>query len=449
MKPLESSIFHETVDFLVNTQYWPKEKLYDLQVKKLQSLVKYVSENTPFYRKFLNKEGLRWEDFKKVEDVKKFPLLTKKFLQDNYDEFLPLGVDKSRLSYRTTGGSTGTPLTVYGDLDFFAKYKANTEYYMRVFGLDIFNYRSIRLYGDKIDEELLKKGVYWHTVENRKLIMSCYHITKRTAKKYVDKINEFKPVYMHTKPSSVLPLANYILNEKLAINAPVKYIFCDGEYITSGQRLKIQAAFKARVINIYGHTEGCAAAHPCELSDNLHFIPQAGIVELLDADGNEVKHEGAKGELVVTGFSNFIFPLIRYKTQDIGILGGQNCACGRNYKILSSIEGRVQDYVIDREDNLVPLAPAVFNYDDMDWKGVKEFKVLQKEKGELIFKILLESKLEARLDEIEQVFKKKISAIFGFTFDIIIEFVDELPKSKIGKYRYLEQKLELAWSQKL
>ena len=444
MNPLESPVFTEQVAFLKDTQYWERGDILDLQLKKLQRLVRYAGERIPFYHELLNSGVLRDEGISAIEDVRKFPLLSKKFLQDNYDSFLPFGHDKSALEVRTTGGSTGTPLKVYADMDFYARDKANTEHYMEVFGLDIFNYRSIRLYGDKIDSDLLERGIYWYVVEDRKLVMSCYHISKETTKTYVDKINEFKPRYIHTRPSSILPLANYIHSEKYPLKNQIEYIFCDGEYITDGQRDRVENVFGGRLVNIYGHTEGCAVGHPCVFSNELHFMPQVGIVELLDKGGNEVVKEGESGEMVVTGFNNLIFPLIRYRTGDIGILGNQKCKCGRNYKILRSVEGRIQDYVIDGGDNLIPLAPAVFNYNDMDWGGIREFKVIQERKGVLLFKILPEEEVKSNPGSFESSFKRRMEEILGSKFDIQVEFVSELNKTRIGKYRYLEQRLDLA-----
>lgn len=444
MDCLKSPVFTERVVFLQNTQFMTREQLEDIQLRKLQYLVEYVSRNIPFYQDFLNREGLTPDDFKKIEDLKRFPLLTKKFLQENYDRFLPYGADKNALLHRTTGGSTGTPLTVYVDEDFYARDAANTQHYMQVFGLDIFSYKSIRLYGDRIPEDLLRKKAYWYLVENRKLVMSCYHINKNTVRSYVDRINDFQPMYIHTRPSSILPLANYMSYENLALKQPIRYIICDGEYLTDGQRRKIENAFQGRVINIYGHTEGCVVAHPCPKSDRLHFMPQVGIMEFLDRDGNEVTGEGAKGEIVATGFNNFVFPLIRYRTSDIGILGSDRCECGRNYRTLKSIEGRIQDYVVDKDGNLVPLAPAVFNYNDMDWRGIKEFKVFQEKEGALTLRILPEKETFAKANDMERMIKEKIEAIFGMNFKIDIEFVEALHKTEIGKYRYLEQKLNIS-----
>lgn len=442
MNPIRTHVFDERVNYLSQSQYYSRKQHEVEQVKKLQYLINYVKENIPFYQSFLRKEKLDWPDFTKVEHVKRFPLIDKKLIQQDIDLFLPFGSNKNKLFHRTTGGSTGTPLTVYADLDAYARDKANTQHYMHVFGLDIFKYKSIRLYGDKIDEDLIKNEIYWRLEEERKLIMSCYHVTKKTVSAYVNKIDEFNPVYIHTRPSSIYPLANYMLSENILLKKPIRYIFCDGEYITSYQRKIIEQAFQAHLCNIYGHTEACIVGHPCPHSDALHYMPQVGITELLDSDGNEVTTVGQKGQLVATGFNNLIFPLIRYQTNDIAVLGEQSCICGRNYKMISHVEGRVQDYVVDKNGNLVPLAPAIFNYNDMNWKGIKEFKVIQREKGKLIIQILPENDILER-EAFGSYIKNSIELIFGITFKISIAFVDSLDKTKIGKYRYLDQKLDI------
>ena len=71
---------------------------------------------------------------------------------------------------------------------------------------------------------------------------------------------------------------------------------------------------------------------------------------------------------------------------------GNGCECGRNYPILTSIEGRIQDYVVGEGGILMPLAPAVFNYHDLDWTGVEEFQVVQTVVGELELLLQLDKK---------------------------------------------------------
>lgn len=440
MNWFEHPVFIERVAFLDQSQYWSGERHADYQLFALRHLTAQAM-NVPFYRRMMDKEHLGPESIRSLVDLRRFPIIDKKTVQGNMALFLAEGADRNLLLNRTTGGSTGTPLTIWFDGDFHPRNKAITEHYMRVFGLDIFSWRSVRLYGDRIAPEILAEGRYWYVVENRKLVMSCYHIRRESAAAYVAELNMFRPRYIHTRPSSILPLAKYVLEDGLRVN-PIRTIVCDGEYLTDGQRRIIEQAFQARLFNVFGHTEACAAGHPCPHSDALHFIPEVGILELLDERGNEVTEPGGRGELVVTGFDNPIMPLIRYRTGDIGYLGEQECRCGRHYKILASIEGRIQDYVIDSAGNPTPLAPAVFNYNDMDWSGIREFKVIQERAGELTIQIAPEAAWAADADSAKAILASRIGGILA-GFRIVVEIVDDIPRSAIGKHRYLDQRLDV------
>ena len=435
--------FNDRVRFLEISQFWKKSQIYEYQLKKLKFLFSHVSNKIPFYIDYFKKNKVQESDFKTLKDVKIFPLIDKKMIQKDMDQFIMKGVKKNTLVHRTTGGSTGTPLTVWSNFDSQIKDGANTQHYMKVFDLDIFKYKSVRLYGDKINSKLIKKNIFW-TIKNKRILnMSSYHINRKTLSSYLRVIKKHKPKYIHTRASAIFTFAKFLLEEKIKINLNIKYIFVDGEYLTLGQRKIIESVFSARLINIYGHTEGALVGHPCKFSNFLHFMPQNGILELLNKNGNEVNKIGEKGKIVSTGFNNLVFPLVRYQTGDIGINGPKNCKCERNYKILSEVEGRFQDYVVDKNDNLVPLAPAIFNYSDMDWKGIDEFKIIQKNKGKLKILIQINKKLRPQSQTTLAYAKKKIGEILGSNFIIDTSFIDKLKKTSVGKYRYLDQKLKI------
>ena len=292
---------------------------------------------------------------------------------------------------RNTGGSSGYTLSIYSDDIFISRDKANTFYYMDVLKLNPFKDKSIRLYGDVVAQNLLKSGIYWEEKTERQLIFSCWHISNETGETYYKKIKSFNPSYIHTRPSAIYSLARVFE----ALDFPplaIPFIITDGEYLLKEQRVLIERVFSSKVKNIFGHTEGSAVGHPCLQSDNFHFMPQVGILEVLDFSLQQDSKIGDMGKLVVTGFNNIAMPLIRYNTGDIGVWGGNGCECGRNYPILTSIEGRIQDYVVGEGGILMPLAPAVFNYHDLDWTGVEEFQVVQTVVGELELLLQLDKK---------------------------------------------------------
>ena len=79
----------------------------------------------------------------------------------------------------------------------------------------------------------------------------------------------------------------------------------------------------------------------------------------------------------------------------------------------------------------------------MDWKGIREFKVIQEQKGELKLLIVPEENDEYNNNEFLQQIKDRIEQILGNKFTIVPSFTEKLEKTKIGKYRYLDQKMSI------
>jgi len=440
-------MFREQLDFLQKSEFWQKEQMERHQSAQLQKLIRHVYDNVPYYRREFKKLGLEPGDFTSLNDITKLPFLTKETIQANYDDFIPDGVDKNSLYHRSTGGSTGTPLVVYMDMNHLGKDKANTEYYMKVAGYNIFDYRSVRLYGDMIPEAILNRGEYWYFEEDRKMVMSCYHITNTTTPLYIRQINQFQPEYIHSRPSAIYPLCRQLQDLGLKLSFNLKAVFLDGECLPESQRALIEQVLDCRVYLVYGHTEGCVAGISCSQSRYLHFMPQVGLLELLRPDGSYVTQDGEDGEMVVTGFNNYMFPLIRYRTLDIGTKSNAECPCNRNYNLLERVDGRMQDYAINRAGDSIPVAPAIFNYNDLDWTGVHQFQVIQEKQGELQFKVVLEQGTAKPSDVLRNELFLGFNAIFGGMFDFKFDYVDDLPRTRLGKFRYFEQKLDVSGHQ--
>ncbi len=441
--PLSTPLFKERLAFLHESQWWSADKMAAYQFERLKNIIVHAYHRVPFYRNRYRALHLTPDDLTSLQDIKKFPTITKQTIQENHRDFIPEGVAADTLYQRSTGGSTGVPLTIMMDLDHRARDHANTEYYMNLAGLSIFSYRSARLYGDKIPENVAAKGEYWYIKDDRQLVLSCYHIMKETVREYVAKLNEFQPVYIHSRPSAIYPLCEQMARNDLRLKVSLKGLFLDGEMLPEGQRNLLEQVFGCPVFMIYGHTEGCVVGVTIPPSRDLHFLPQVGLLELLSPDGSEVSREGERGEMVVTGFSNFMFPLIRYRTFDIAIQTKRLCPGNRPYKTVEQVEGRIQDYAINKHHNAIPLAPAFFNYNDMDWKGIRQFQVVQEAVGKLILKIVREPETEESPAAMRGRILEKIGQILGNTFDLDLLYVEEIPRTRLGKFRYLDQKLDM------
>ena len=86
----------------------------------------------------------------------------------------------------------------------------------------------------------------------------------------------------------------------------------------------------------------------------MHINEDNFIPEIIDPDTGEVLPEGSQGELVFTCITKEAFPLIRYRTRDIGILTREKCSCGRTLIKMKKPAGRSDDMLIIRGVNVFP-----------------------------------------------------------------------------------------------
>jgi phenylacetate-CoA ligase len=81
----------------------------------------------------------------------------------------------------------------------------------------------------------------------------------------------------------------------------------------------------------------------------MHVIPQLGILEVLREDGSPCV-PGEVGEIVATGLLNDAMPLIRYRLGDYAAWAeDQSCRCGNPHRVITNLEGRVDDYLVTAE----------------------------------------------------------------------------------------------------
>jgi phenylacetate-CoA ligase len=202
-------------------------------------------------------------------------------------------------------------------------------------------------------------------------------------------------------------------NIKLKINN-LKAVLCASENLYDFQRKKINEVFNGRVYSFYGHTEHCCLGGECEKSSYYHLFSEYGYTEIINENGEDVKEENEMGEIVATGFNNYVMPFIRYRTGDIAVNTNEKCECGRNYKLIKRVQGRVQEFFIDEKENLVIFTWA----DEPIWHvkhKIKEYQYVQNELGKVILNIECKDKL---IDiEINQI-KRGVFEILIQTFSI-------------------------------
>ena len=88
-----------------------REQISALQLERLQATVRHCM-NSPFYKQRFEEIGLKPEDIKSLDDIRKIPFTTKADLRDTY----PFGMASVPLRECTrlhsSSGTTGTPTVI-------------------------------------------------------------------------------------------------------------------------------------------------------------------------------------------------------------------------------------------------------------------------------------------------------------------------------------------------
>ncbi|WP_332450213.1 phenylacetate--CoA ligase family protein, partial [Methanoculleus sp.] len=287
-------------------------------------------------------------------------------------------------------------------------------------------------------------SVFWKkTLCGRWLLMSSHQMTEETLPAYIDRIRRFRPRFIQGYPSTTVILARYMREHNIAPFPTVKAVLCGSENLYPWQRDLLAGAFGCRVFSWYGNSEQTVLAGECEESTRYHIFPEYGIVELIGRDGRPVKEPGAMGEVVATNLTNLVCPLIRYRTMDLAIPAVGPCACGRAYPLLERVEGRVQDFIVTGKGDL--LSGIAMNIDTDAFDNVKQFQFYQEKAGEVILNVV---RKRAFNDQDAEYLYREVNRSCGDDITIVIRYVDDIPLTARGKYRYFVQNLPVRFNER-
>jgi phenylacetate-CoA ligase len=158
---------------------------------------------------------------------------------------------------------------------------------------------------------------------------------------------------------------------------------------------------------------------------------------LIDNNGNIISENGEIGEIVTTGLYSHIFPFIRYKTGDLGIYSRVKCECGREYPIIKSIIGRINEFLITKNVELIHLK-NINHFFAKNSLNIKKWQILQEEKGNLILSILTDDNFTKQdYQKLDNNFYNKYNKLFNLK----IRIVDKIKQTGSSKHHFLIQKL--------
>lgn len=327
------------------------DSLRKIQDEKIVKQVKHVYENVKYYRDLMDKAGVKPEDIKGVDDIKKLPFLTKADLRDAYPYGLLATDLKNCVRIQSTSGTTGKRVVAFytqKDVDLWedccaraivAAGGTNEDVCQVAYGYGLFT-GGPGLNGGS------------HKVGCLTLPMSSGNTERQ-----IQFMMDLNATILCCTPSYAAYIGE-ILAEKgyKPEDNKLKAGIFGAEPWTEEMRVSIEKSLGIKAYDIYGLTEtsGPGVAFECEEQTGMHINEDHFYAEIIDPETGEVLPEGEKGELVFTSLDKEAFPLLRYRTRDICILSRKKCSCGRTLIKMCKPMGRSDDMLIIRGVNVFP-----------------------------------------------------------------------------------------------
>lgn len=362
----------------------------------------------------------------------RMPILTK----DDLRKFVFSAKTMKGNTEVVTSGTTGKALRFFKDKESFGAQWAVWFRHRDRFGVG-FRQLSVNFTGKPVVPVGQSKPPFWryNRAQNQYLI-SMQHVNEVNIKSIVMFLNSISPVFYSGYPSIIAEVARIATSKGLELHdtAAPSVIFAGAEKVLDYQREVMSSWTQAKVTDQYGLSEGCCNFSQCE-EGNYHEDFEFCHVEI--ANGEVLADGSIRGRLIGTAFFNHALPFIKYETGDIAIMAPDNyrCPCGRESRVVFSVDGRVDDFVLTPDGRHVMR----FDYLFKDTNEALEAQVIQFELNEIeIRAVLLAPELRERFEEkVQSHFDEYIAAAMTLRF----EYVSEIEKSATGKFKAVVNRL--------
>lgn len=402
---------------------WRNRKLTaEYHEEQLEALGRFAVTSIPYYRNL--GLGGAWADF---------PVLSKQQLKDHHASLIHPGFRGGHR--KTTGGSTGEPVTILKDSEAMAREQAGTLRGYAWARLPVGS-RQARFWGVPRGTEARWGGELRDFGLNRRRF-SAFDFDDTVLTRFYRRFLRFDPHYAYGYVSMLEAFAKFVSNAYPERVFPsLRAVISTSELLTPDARRSIEEGFGVRVFNEYGCGEVGTIAHECE-AGRMHITDENLFVEILDEDDQPLM--GRDGRVVVTELHNRAQPLIRYDLGDYGTRSDADCICGRGLGVLENIHGRAYDIVFGPNGRKYHPEFFIYIFEELkrERDQIRQFQVVQRGRT-LEINLIRGPGFESR---IEIPIREALEAEFGDHFAIVFNYVEAIEREASGKLRVVKRDL--------
>ncbi len=418
---------------LDRTQYWPPEKLREMQFAQLRLLVAHCYRAMPFYRDRLRAVGMRSGTILTPEFWARLPVLTRREVQAAGTRLhcSPVPQGHGGISEESTSGSTGTPVksrttqlaqffwhgfvlrdALWHDLDMSAKFAIIRNDYSGASAPPAG--RALPDWGPSFSAAFTTGPA------------ALLDLRQSNTAQQVDWLLREQPAYLMTYPSNLELLAQHCIERGVAMPF-LRAIRPFGEAVTDALRALLHEAWRAPVLDGYSAVETGIIALQCPDRPHFHVQSEGVLLEVLREDGSACA-AGEVGRVVVTRLHNFAQPLLRYEIGDHAECG-EACPCGRTLPVLTRVLGKTVDRFV------LPSGERRFQsggFNRLRSPAIVQMQMVQTSRSRMELRVVLSRPLTAAE---ERELRESFTRSLGYPFEIAIVAVDDIPRAASGKFQ--------------
>ena len=399
-----------------------RSKLEELQLERLKRTVNRVYNRVPHYRAIFEKLGIRPEDIKSLDDIRRLPFTTKEDLRSNYPFGLFAVPQKEIVRVHASSGTTGRPVVVGYTNNDLTTWTDLTARMVTLAGVNSEDVAQIAFnYG------LFTGGFGLHYGLERAGAM-VVPVSGGNTERQIMLMQDFGTTVLISTPSYSLYIAEVL--QKMGVDPSTLKLrvgLFGGEPWTEEMRKEIESRLNIAAMDNYGLSEvmGPGVAGECLYKCGHHIAEDHFIVETIDPETGEVLEPGQEGELVFTSLTKEAFPVIRFRTKDISCLNQEPCQCGRTTARMRKVVGRTDDMLIIRGVNVFPsqIESVLMNIE-----GISPHYIINVHRRnhldelEVVVELTREDILEpySKLEEFRNVIRQKLHSVLSINVQLKI-----------------------------
>ncbi len=414
---------------LEESQWWTRQQLEELQLKRLRSMLEHCYEHSRYFKQLWDSRGLQPVQVESLADFANWPITSRETMRDYAQE---IRICSSRIGCvrKSTGGSSGMPLEFLIDLAANERRVASSHRGYAWAGATP-GTRQTHLWGVTLGaqsrRQVWKEHLYNRYLYRRDYINS-FDVHERETPSLAGRINRFRPKIIVAYTNPLYSLARDIDELQMKVFSPAA-IIVGAEKLHDHQRQLIERVFAAPVFETYGSREFSLLGAECERHQGLHLTMENLLIEVVDQNGTPTP-AGQEGDVVITDLFNVAMPFVRYAIGDRAIAGFESCPCGRGLPLLRKIAGRQLDVLITADGHR--LAGEYFPHLLKDYAAVRQFQVVQRQRDLIELKFVIDRPWR---DESREALRMAIQQSIGYSTKLLMLEVPSIPLTPVGKFR--------------